>query len=692
MACQLARRVSVASMIRELSLKIANERDSELDACEFLDEFAKKCDFMTESIDEMRLAFIEAIINAKEHAPKNLPTGVETDVFTAFSFDGENLTIQVRDFGQGFNPTQVEKPDIKKKLKSANKRGWGLMLMEKLMDGVEISSFPPSGTLIKMVKKRVNIDPPDSGDLVRERKRIERLKYILGSFIDLSSFLCQNRDLETGLRSMLRILLGTLGVSRGAIYIADPAKDVMQCVVDIKLRAKEKFPLIKLSVTELQNLSGQESLEVSSLIARLNPAFFQTFTKEEAELVYLLKSDVEILGMLVLGARFRVEDNEPYDGDLLSTLARNISSAINTFKLMEQLKSANGELDTRVQELSAVREASQTISSELEMENLPFTVERIFQNIMKIGKFSLSIHDPSENRYTICQTGRELPQVLDLWSSPISRYVVQKMTPIFVPDIEKEKRFQFPRAKNYRTRAFIVIPVVVQEEALGLVSLTDRTDGQQMTDRDFNLAQLLCTQLGIALKNANLYKLGITDGLTHLYTQHYLKMRLSQEISRLRRVKSPLSLIVMDMDNFKSLNEAHGDFAGDTVLSKVSNTIKRQIRFNDIPCRRGGEKFAIILPDTHLRGAVVVAEKLRAAIETSKILHHAKELKVTASFGVAPFEINMSLEQLLESGDCQLREAKAKGGNFVSNPEKASPKVSPEASPKVSPEASQKSK
>lgn len=655
----------MASLIRQIFLKVANERDSELEACEMLDSFAKKCDFLPESIDEMRLAFIEAIINAKEHAPKNQPEGGETDVYTTFDYDGELLTIQIRDFGQGFNPTQVEKPDIKKKLKSANKRGWGLMLMEKLMDGVEIASFPPSGTLIKMVKKRLKIDPPDSGDLIRERKRIERLKYILGSFIDLSSFLCQNRDLETGLRSMLRILLGTLGVSRGAIYIAEPSKDGMQCIVDIKLRAKEKVPHLQLSASEVANLVNQENLEVSSVISRLNPTFFQTFTKEEAEQVYLLKADTEILGLLVLGSRFRVDDNEPYDGDLLSTLSRNISSAINTFRLMEQLKSANNELDTRVKELSAVRDASQTISSELEMENLPFTVERIFQNVMKVGKFSLALHDPSENRYSLCQTGRELPQYLDLWSSPISRFVAQKMTPLFVPDLSKEKRFQFPRAKNYATGSFIVIPVVIQEEALGIVNLTDRTDGQPLTDRDFNLAQLLCAQLGIALKNANLYKLGITDGLTHLYTQHYLKMRLAQEISRLRRIKSPLSVILMDMDEFKAINDTHGDFVGDQVLSKVANTIKRQLRFNDIPCRCGGEKFAIILPDTHLQGAVTVAEKLRSLIEAQKIMHHATELKVTASFGVAPFEINMSLEQLLDAADQQLRDAKAKGGNVV---------------------------
>jgi len=654
----------VSSTIKHLFIKIANERDSELEACEYLDGFARKCNFLSESIDEMRLAFIEAIINAKEHAGR---TNAENppEVYASISSEGDSITLQVRDFGKGFDPSLVEKPDIKKKLKSANKRGWGLMLMEKLMDGVEIASFPPSGTLIKMVKKRLRIDTPESTDIVREKKRIEHLKYILGSFIDLSSFLCQNRDLETGLRSMLRILLGTLGVSKGAIYILDPGKEAMNCIVDIKLKAKERLPLIKLSPEAFQEFNLQDSLEVSALFERLLPSFSQSFSKEEAEYVYLLRADNDILGLLVLGSRFRAEENETHDGDLLTTLSRNISSAINTFKLMEQLKTANTELDMRLKELCAVREASQSISSELEMENLPFAVERIFQSVMRIGKFSMSLFEPCESRFNICQTGRQLPSFLDLWSSPVSRFVVQKMAPIYVPDISKEKRFQFHRSKNYQTSSFIVIPIIVQEEILALVNLTDKTDGQAITERENTLALLLCSQLGIALKNANLYKLGITDGLTRLYTNHYFKMRLAQEISRLRRIKSPLSVIMFDMDSFKTLNESFGDPVGDLVLSKTANLLKRQIRFNDIPCRFGGEKFAIILPDTNIKGAEVVAEKLRQGIETNKILHHGKELKVTASFGIADYEINMSIEQYVDAVEKQLHEAKRKGGNMI---------------------------
>ncbi len=651
-------------MIKHLFLKIANERDSELEASEYLEGFAKKCGFLPETIDEMRLAFIEALINAKEHAPKGLPDTTQ-EIYAAFTAGQDTLTIEVRDFGTGFDPGTIEKPDIKKKLKSSYKRGWGLMLMEKLMDGCEVSSFPPSGTLIKMVKKRLQMDPRDAGDIVRERKRIERLKYILGSFLDLSSFLCQNRDLETGLRSMLRIMLGTLGISRGAIFIYDPAQELMQSAVDIKLKTRERLPRFKMPSAVIQPLMQRESLEITEPLLAQNPEISSIFSKDELASCYLLRVDNDVLGILMLGNSFRTEEKESYDGDIMTTLARNISSAINTFSLLDQLKSTNQELDQHIKLLGAVREASQTISSELEMENLPFTVERIFSSIMKIGKFSLSVLDPQENRYTICQTSRPLPLVLDMWASPISRYVIQKMEPLFVADTSREKRFQFSRAAAYTATSFIIIPIVVQEEVLGLVSLTDRTDGLELTERDFRLAQLLSAQLGIALKNANLYKLGISDGLTKLYTAHYFRMRLAQEISRSRRVKSPLSMILLDMDKFCDINANFGDETGDSVLSRTGGLIRRQIRFNDIACRIAGDKFGIILSDTNLEGSLIVAEKLRSAIPAQKLMHKAVEIQITASFGLVAYDQTMSMEQYVDAAEKQLNEARKKGGNVI---------------------------
>lgn len=653
--------------IKQLFLTIANEKDSELEACEHLDNFCKKNGFSAETIDEMRLAFIEAIINAKEHAPKNT-ADQNADVYCELSLDGDALVIKVRDYGQGFDPTVVEKPDIKKKLKSSHKRGWGLMLMEKLMDGMDISSFPPSGTLITMVKKRLRSEPPESPDVVKEKKRIDRLKYIYGSFIDLSSFLCQSRDLESGLRSMLRILLGTMGVSRGAIYAYDPTLGGFSALVDIKVKAREKASFLAVNPRDMQQLMAQETQELAKALAGVCPDFAAHFGKEEIEIVSLLRTDSEVLGMLMLGPRFKStqEEPEPFDPELLSTLSRNISSAINTYRLMDQLRMANNELDLRFKEMENIREASVKISSILEIEHLPRATEKIFAEIMKIGKFSLALFEPGENRFKICLTGRELPEILDLWSSPVSRFVIQKKQALFVPNVTSETRFQFPRATNYKTRSFVSIPIVVQDEVLGLVNLTDKADGTDLSDHDYQLAQLLCSQLNVAIRNANLYKLGFTDSLTHLYATNYFRIRMAQEIARFRRVKSQLSLIMLDVDHFQEVVDKHDGAIGDGLLARVSNSIKQILRFNDIPCRFGRERLAIILPDTDAKGAARVGEKIRAGIENTKVVVNGQEVKATVSLGISEFSVQMSLDQMIEVGEKRLADAREKGGNRVS--------------------------
>ncbi|KAF1083651.1 MAG: hypothetical protein GQF41_0429 [Candidatus Rifleibacterium amylolyticum] len=659
------------SMVSHLFFKLANEKDSELEACEYLDTFAKKCGFASETIDEMRLAFIEGLINAKEHAPKDIPDGSKRDIHVALSYADDMIQIQIRDFGKGFDPTVVEKPDIRKKLKSSHKRGWGLMLMEKLMDGAEITSFPPSGTLIQLVKKRVSAETAAEVDTLREHKRVERLKYILGSFIDLSSFLCQSKNLQAGLRSMLRILLGTMGVSRGAIYTFENDNESLECFVDIKLRANARLPQVKISSKTFEKFALKDDGEVTELVQSEISAFKENFKDGEIEHIYVLRTDNQYQGLLVLGARFRKEEEETLDKELLTTISRNISSAINTYRLMQNLRDANESLDRRINELDAVREASQTISSELEIENLPFTVEGIFRSIMGIQKFSMCIFDPTENRFNICPNSRGLPSTLDLWSSPVSQYVIEKMAPVYVADTKCEERFNFMRSKSYATSSFIVIPIIVQDEVLGLVNLTDK-EGDKLNDRDFELAQLLCSQLGIAIKNANLYKRGITDGMTRLYTNHYFKVRLSQEISRLRRVKSPLSVIMASVDNLESLLHKHGAAFKDAVLVKVGSAVKRVIRFNDLPCRYEGDKFAIILPDTANEGSHTAANKIVDTIRTLSVRHLDKEEKVTVSLAIVEFKVTMNIGQFIETAERLLSLAQKQGGNRIIDDSSAS--------------------
>ena len=132
-----------------------------------------------------------------------------------------------------------------------------------------------------------------------------------------------------------------------------------------------------------------------------------------------------------------------------------------------------------------------------------------------------------------------------MWSSPVTKYVVEHKEAILVKDLKTDPRFQYPRCKNYASDSFVVIPIITQGEILATVNLSDKGGDGAFTERDFELCKLLCGQLSIALKNANLYKQGITDTLTGMYTNHYFRLRLAQEISRLRRINSQLAIIII---------------------------------------------------------------------------------------------------------------------------------------------------
>ena len=168
-----------------------------------------------------------------------------------------------------------------------------------------------------------------------------------------------------------------------------------------------------------------------------------------------------------------------------------------------------------------------------------------------------------------------------------------------------------------------------------------------------------------------------TDELTGLYNFRYFNQAVELEMERSRRTGQPTVLIMMDLDHFKEINDAYGHEVGNQALSYVSTVIRKAIRRLDIPCRYGGEEFAIILPDTDLQAGVMFARRLRLMLETAPICVGSVTLRMTASFGVDEFKPDdeRNGREFVERVDAFLYEAKMKGRNHV-----AHPPLEPEAS------------
>ena len=159
-----------------------------------------------------------------------------------------------------------------------------------------------------------------------------------------------------------------------------------------------------------------------------------------------------------------------------------------------------------------------------------------------------------------------------------------------------------------------------------------------------------------------------TDHLTSLFNVRYYKEMLDHEMERTRRSNQPTTLVILDIDHFKSVNDNHGHVNGDKVLVHIAHILKHTVRRLDIACRYGGEEFAIILPSTPLSIGVKVAERIRESIETTPVsLTEEDSLNVTASIGVGTFSVSdpHSAEAFTESVDSYLYEAKQGGRNRV---------------------------
>jgi len=169
--------------------------------------------------------------------------------------------------------------------------------------------------------------------------------------------------------------------------------------------------------------------------------------------------------------------------------------------------------------------------------------------------------------------------------------------------------------------------------------------------------------------NEPLRDMAFKDGLTNLYNHRYFQDIMDRELSRAIRYKKPLSLLILDLDHLKKITDKHGHPVGDIVLEEVSKAIKNTIRDCDVAARYDGEKFAIVLPETDLKGAVIGAQRLRKAVEQLEIDTKCCRIDVTASVGVTcyhPTIDKIEKSEFLSEADNALYNSKNKGRNMIS--------------------------
>lgn len=215
--------------------------------------------------------------------------------------------------------------------------------------------------------------------------------------------------------------------------------------------------------------------------------------------------------------------------------------------------------------------------------------------------------------------------------------------------------------------SLICVPLIAKGECIGIINITNKKLGKLFNKKDLEFIEALANQAAIAVDNAQLYELATKDGLTKLYIHRHFYMLLESEIKRVERYHHVLTLLMIDIDNFKIINDTYGHLAGDMVLKEIAALILKMVRHVDIAARYGGEEFTVILPETNVINGVILAERLRQKISEIKVeVSPGVIISPTVSIGMAEYPNAASgIKELIDAADKALYVSKAKGKNCI---------------------------
>jgi diguanylate cyclase (GGDEF)-like protein len=213
------------------------------------------------------------------------------------------------------------------------------------------------------------------------------------------------------------------------------------------------------------------------------------------------------------------------------------------------------------------------------------------------------------------------------------------------------------------------LPRAIVREIASLVRFANDRDAR-VRDLNERLANLESANLDLLMKNSALSEISARDSLTGLYNRWYVMEKIDSEMNRSVRHGSPVSLIMMDIDHFKRVNDSFGHSVGDRVLRSVGQVLRESCRVYDVPGRYGGEEFCIVLPETKVGNTTVVAERIRERLEASRFDVGDNSVVVTASIGIAGIESveaegSLNSAILIDRADQALYSAKHHGRNRV---------------------------
>jgi diguanylate cyclase (GGDEF)-like protein len=342
--------------------------------------------------------------------------------------------------------------------------------------------------------------------------------------------------------------------------------------------------------------------------------------------------------------------------------------------VFNRLSAASAALRARVRELEILDTTARRLAASLQLQELVDTVARETTRAIPEAEVIALVHRGAEgkggaaDRFVVDAFDRDRDRFSRLFvgrHEGATGWVMRQQVPLSIRDLA-DSDVEVGPSGTEGVRSWLGVPIFLYGGCEGVLSIQSRTPGAFRPEHQ-RLLESIGLQVAAALQNAHLYEMAMVDGLTGLFVRRYFDARIEEEIERARRYDTGFSVVMMDVDDFKALNDTHGHQVGDRVLRGVATIVKANMRGVDTAARYGGEEIALILPRTEMVSALNQAERIRAAIAEHRVATDTGVIGVTASFGIAAFPESgaTTAEDLVKRADRALYRAKKTGKNRV---------------------------
>ncbi len=333
--------------------------------------------------------------------------------------------------------------------------------------------------------------------------------------------------------------------------------------------------------------------------------------------------------------------------------------------------------------LDIILNVNKSIFSTLETKDLLFLIVQKISEVIPVMRCSIVNVNKEKNAGYVLATFEDpdLDSItLDLDKYPEIRRCVTDNDIVYIGDVETDPILSPVRDKiaGLGIKSIIIMPIRYSDNKKASLYLRTSRKGDKFSENDLKLCQVIIDGAAVALKNAYLFnvlreekllleKMVITDDLTRLYNRKYFVRRLGEEFKRAKRYNGSLSCMMIDLDNFKRINDTYGHQAGDKVLKDIAEVLKDGVRETDMIARYGGEEFSVILPNSVREDALRLAERLRSAVRNFRFACIKEGEMITVSIGVTtyPHPDITDVDGLIRKADSALYKAKEGGKDSV---------------------------